>query len=492
MKAPSQPMLDRRDGMVLLALVGGLVAVYSSVVMLHYAFLDDYSWLDLSLYSPGEVYPGLAAQGRPLNGMIMRLAFQLAGGIDGMRWVRAATVAGLGVMGWMLYLAASRAGWGRPQSALLAGIACVLPPMQIYAAWTTCIPLPIAGTLAAAAAMLTGWAMSRRQRWPFLLIPPICLTLSAAIYQPMTLLFCPVAALELFRPKDDANWAASARRGLIYAVVGAAGLVGGWGVYKYGVIRYASLVSPDRNGFTLHPMEKITGFLGTPMVDSLNFFRIEPNEPIASIVGVTIIIGLLCYFRGPIAFRLTMLLAAIALAPISYAPCLLTKATEWCYRTQIALDWMLLVLLWLAINGLWRLVRPTQIPVTLLAAVALIGGGLAADHTTALIAWPQTVELSLLRTQLARPDVQAARRIFLLQPGWSDDPTKIHRYDEFGVPSLMAPWVPYAEIHLIRCESNPNPPRFRVKRIAGFQGPWTAPLPPGAALIDMRVLRFAR
>jgi hypothetical protein len=488
--------LDRRDALVLLLLLGGLLAVYAGAVLLNYAFLDDYSLLDGSLYDPQYIYEGLAAQGRPLNGLILRAAFQLAGGIGNLRWVRTATIVGVAVMGWMFYLAASRAGWGRPRAAMLAGIACVLPPMQVYVGWTTCIPVPIAGILSAAAAIITGWALDRPGRWPWLIVPPIFIAVSASIYQPMAVVFCPVAALAIFRPMekspDRSDLLRILHRGVVYAAVAGAGLFGGWGVFKYGSTRYATLLASDRNGFTHDPLGKITGFFNEPMVCSLNFIWLGASPLAAMVVAAIIIVGLCFYFRGGWIFRLSMLGIAVALAPMSYAPSLLAKTTEWCYRTQIGLVWMLLVLLWLAVNGLWRLARSSGIPIPAMAAVTIIAAMFAAYDTTALIACPQSVELSLFRTQLARPDVRAAQRIYLLMPSWGDSPTPIHRYDEFGVPSLMQIWVPVPEVHLIRCETDPHPPRLRVKRIQGFQGPWTAPLPKGSALIDMRVIRFAQ
>src|SRR5580692_4826502 len=130
------PILDRRDGIAFLSLLGGLLVVYAGVLLLPYAFLDDYWWLDFALYNPRDIFPSLAAQGRPLNAIILRFAFQRAGGLSGMHWVRLVTVAGLAGMGWMFYFAALRAGWGRSRAALLAGMACVVPSTQVYAAWT--------------------------------------------------------------------------------------------------------------------------------------------------------------------------------------------------------------------------------------------------------------------------------------------------------------------------------------------------------------------
>ena len=496
-------IFDRRDGIAFLSLLGALLVVYAGVLLLPYAFLDDYGWLDLSLYSPGEIYPALAAQGRPLNAIILRFAFQQAGGLGGMQWVRLVTVAGLAGMGWMFYFAASRAGWGRSRAALLAGMACVVPSTQVYAAWTTSVPIPFSGILAGTAAVLTGWAMRHRRRWPALAISPGLIVLSAAIYQPTAMVFCAVGALDLFRTTEEvpgrSDLAGFVRRAVGYAAVAGAGLFLGWCVYRHGLSQYRYVVKSTRDGFSQDFAGKFSGFLRNPLMDSLNLFWLESTTPIAVATAVFIIIGLTCYFRGPIAHRLTMLILAAALVPLSYAPSLLAKTDEWSYRTQIGMSWMVLVLLWLAINGLWqslgRIARAPAIrrlPLFAVIAAACLSGALATYNTIVLIAWPQAIEQSLLRIEMLRPDVRAAGKLVMLQPGWGDSPAPLHRYDEFGVPSMMASWVPVPAIHLLRCETIPNPSRLHVQRIEGFQGTWSEALRPGRALIDMRCVRNAR
>ena len=497
--------LDRRDALVFVALLGALIVVYSGVLLLPYAFMDDYFWLERVLTFPMGVYTALAAQGRPINGIILRAAFLWAGQLDRLWAVRAFTIAETAALGFVFYLGATRAGWDRARAALLGGMACVVPATQVYVAWTTSVPIPLSGILAGTAAILTGWALGHRRRWPALAIAPILVMLAAAIYQPTAMVFCAVASLDLFRPtpqiSSNSDCVGVLRRAAAYAAVDAAGLLLALGIYFHGMARYAYEVPSGRDGISHDVVGKFLGFVRNPLVDSLNLYSLEYNVPISIAIGIFTIIGLIGYFRGPFFYRLIPLILAVILVPYSYAPSLLAKGDEWSYRTQIGMAWMVLVLVWLAVNGWWRMIgrvagasdiRRRTIPLFAVIAAAFMSGAMAAYNTTVLIAWPQAIEQSLLRIELSRPDVRAARRIIVEQPGWGDGAAPIRRYEEFGIPSFMASWVPAQAIHLVRLESDPHPPRLRVIRVEANQGPWKKPLGNGTVVIDMRQVRDAR
>src|ERR1700722_4575327 len=140
--AARTPPLDRRDGLAFLILLGGLLAVYSTALFLPYGFADDYYWLDKVVLRHQNIYGDLAVQGRPINALILQWALRQAGGLAGLNGVRVLTVAETAGLGWLLYLAMIRTEWGPGSSLTFAGLACVVPAMEIYDVWATSVPVP--------------------------------------------------------------------------------------------------------------------------------------------------------------------------------------------------------------------------------------------------------------------------------------------------------------------------------------------------------------
>ncbi|HUB24760.1 MAG TPA: hypothetical protein VL992_04970 [Tepidisphaeraceae bacterium] len=475
----SRLRLDRHDGLALLALLAGLFIVYSSILLIPYAYSDDYFWLDNILLKHWHIFPGLAAQGRPINALILQWVFRQSGGLGGLAWVRALTITEMAGLGWLFYIALVRCGWGRVNSCLLAGLGCTMPAFQVHTMWATSVPVPWSGICAVAAAILTGWSCDRWPgRWPGLIAAAILILIASSIYQPAAMLFWPVAALDSFSGRDEKFF----RRIAIYTLVGFAGIFLGWLVYEYGIHKYPGWVRPNRNGMTLDLPGKFLGFIKYPLVDALSIAGIQTRPMLSIAMGVVITFGLLGHFRGSALHRAICLCISAALLPLAYLPVLIAKQELWDFRTHIALDWMVLVLLWLAASGYWRLLgRNGGIPRPLVA-IATCGVAIsAAYHVTALIAWPQSIEQSMLRLALAQPDAMAARQIIFIMPTIADTPAPYCRF-EFGCPSTSHLWVPEAAVNLIRRQMGMESFRMPVKMVSD----WTQKLPAGAVVIDMR------
>ena len=477
--------IERLDALVLLLLVGGMLAVYSCALFIPYAYSDDYPWLWRVLAHSATVYPRLAAQGRPLNAVLLQRLFRQAGNLAALRYVRTISVIEITGMGWMFYLAALRGGVERVTAAILGGMACLVPAVQVYAAWTNAVPIPLACILAAVAAMMTGWAMDRwRGRWPAFILAPILLMVAASIYQPAVTVFLPLAAMDSYQEEGKLL-----KRLSVYAFVCCAGLFLGWCVFQYGLAHHPEWVRAERSGFALDARDKTFGFIRNPLIDSLNLFKLRSSPNLAVGMAAFLCIGLMCSFSGNLLRRLGCLALAAMFLPLSYVVNLLARGDSWSFRTQIGLEWMVLVLGWKALDGLWRTIRNRRPPPMLLGVIAAVCACQAACNVTALIAWPQSLEQSLLRIALSRSDAEAARRIILLQPTTADSPAAFSRYDEFGVPSLSEGWVPRAEVNLIRREIDHAAKPIDVEPHADFKGPWATQLPPGTVVIDMRSLR---
>jgi hypothetical protein len=513
--------LDRRDGLVFLLLLVGLCSVYVSVLSQQYAYLDDYFWLDMSVKHPAEMFADQAVQGRPLNGLILPHIFQHAGGLAGLWRVRALTLLGIAGMAWMFYLAAKRAGWPGWQAAAMALLAGTVPAVQVYAAWGTSVVNPLSAICACAAALIVGRTLDDPSRRRLRLAAAALLMLaSATIYQPTAMVFWPIAALDLFRPEHIRTlW----RRLAVYFIVAMVGLALAFGVFELGLSRIPQRPSIERSGITHDPVGKLSWYIHHPLVDSLNLFNLHnPTPTIAIIVGIVLVIGLL---RGhpptawiataapfPLAYFLnlhhltpviavavgivltigllrgflpTALLAAAAMFPLAYLPNLMAQESWASYRTQIGMEWLVIVLGGFALRNL---LSKSLLDFTLSAGL-LVAMMLAGRQVSSLIVIPQAHELATLKADLEAVD-STTNKIIMLQPSAGNIWAPYSRYDEFGRTSMQRDWVPQSAVNLVLRQTRPDLPRIPVELWPDFAGKWTDPLPPGTIVIDMRGVSY--
>ncbi len=461
----------------------GLVLIYWVVLLIPYGYLDDYFWLEVSVKQPVTVFIDQAVQGRPLNGYILQFIFSHAGGLVGLWRVRMLILIEMSGMGWMFYIALRRAGVEMRNAILLAMLACVVPATQVYAAWATSVGNPISAMFACGAAILCGWSQDNpRRRWLGLPGAVALLTISATIYQPTAMVFWPMAGLELFRRE---NRECIVRRFLAHLAVAMIALAIAFAVFKYGLAHHPERPSIQRSGITHDPIGKISWYFQHPLVDSLNLYNmIRPVPAVAILVAAFLIAGFLRVFPGTFKERLTPFLIAAALFPLAYLPNLAAQENWASYRTQIGMEWLVIVLAFLALRAIVS-EKATQITLIILSVAA---ASLVTYQAGLLISFPQCKELIMLKKLIDQPDVANSGRIILLQPESTSSfqPLASSRYDEFARTSLHEDWVPQSEVNLIRRQENRSLPRIEVELRKGFVGPWTEALPPGTAVVDMR------
>lgn len=134
------------------------------------------------------------------------------------------------------------------------------------------------------------------------------------------------------------------------------------------------------------------------------------------------------------------------------------------------------------------------VPIGLCAAagalLVLTGALLASRNVTSLFVQPQNVELQMMRSALARSGPEQLERVVLIQPNWNQGAAQLVRYDEFGLPSTFAYWVPRPAVQLIAVELHRDaPPEVETR-------PWDTPSPgdppAGTVVVDMRELEQGR
>ncbi|HTW93845.1 MAG TPA: hypothetical protein VMD30_03555 [Tepidisphaeraceae bacterium] len=476
-----------RKWIALPILLGVLCTVYCMVLLLRFGVLDDYSFLYDFHYRPRGLFGSLASQGRPLNELLLWVAFSSVRKLRDLWEIRLANLVVLAGMAWLYFLAMNRAGWKRGSLCFVV-ILCTVPAITFFAAQASAFPIAVSGLCAVAAGLLATHAFSTNEgRWSLSVMSGFLLLISTIAYQPTAMLFWPTIALDLFPRADNAASKRALCRFGQYACIALPALFAGWIVYKWGVHEFPKVVSAERNGFVVAYGDKLRWFFREPAVDVFSFPGLRPSPIRAVVVAFLLVPGLLLYFGK--AGRAANIFLAIILLPLAYLPNLLTK-TDWAtYRTQAGFCWTAIFLAWLAAHGYWRLgrriINNDQLPDVLLLLATAWCCAIAAWHVTDFIAWPQSVELAILKTALADPRMAAAQRIIVLQPRGTDTPAPFSRYDEFGVPSVSQ-WTPKFQIALIQLENDSHARLIPVESRDVSHA--DDPIPPGSEVIDMRIL----
>jgi hypothetical protein len=78
----------------------------------------------------------------------------------------------------------------------------------------------------------------------------------------------------------------------------------------------------------------------------------------------------------------------------------------------------------------------------------------------------------------------------LIQPNWNQGAAQLVRYDEFGLPSTFAYWVPRPAVQLIARETHRDA-RPKVEK-RSWDTPSPGDPPPGSVVVDMRELEQGR
>jgi hypothetical protein len=94
----------------------------------------------------------------------------------------------------------------------------------------------------------------------------------------------------------------------------------------------------------------------------------------------------------------------------------------------------------------------------------------------------------MLRTALRRSGTPDVRTVWFIKPNWTEGAAPFVRYDEFGLPSSYAPWVPDPAVLLLLRErgqkQRPSISVFAWDQTAAFEHSH----PPSFLVVDMRKL----
>ena len=485
---------------VLVLLLAGLLLCYSAVLVAPYGFYDDYT--DLSDSFHGRTWPVVKRimHGRPTYALLEGLSLPYLSSIGDLRYLRLLGVVGLALLAWSVYRRLVCVQWGSYQALCISIIMCMLPPFQVYAAWAATAFYPFA-------AVISGVAFSLAQRsfdedyglykWSLVGRSILLLLLALTIHQSVAMFFWVFVVIGVLTP--DASFVSMRRRFLWCSGIVLSALLLGFGVYQGGMAIYSDGLTLDRSQVTLEVGEKVYWFLRWPLMNALNLANIFPRSWFALSVASFIVSGLMLSFGGACKERLSKLMIALCILPLSYLPNLVVAENWSSYRTQSALVSVIAVYVFLAFRGYLQiqdrfvsrfldqflgrfLGRSIATPILAigLGIMALGSSLLAAHNVRTYFISPQLQELTCIRSKLAQKDIEKARSIYLIS-GKCQDSTLTVRYDEFGSSSSF--WASKAMVYVLLREMNPKYTRLPIAVVSADE-PITPPS--DALVVDLR------
>lgn len=413
--------------------------VYCPVILTSYAFLDDYT---LTAFGMQHIQWRTIAQvvelGRPISAVFIQLAFGLVHEISDLRFIRAGSIAGIGVLNIVSYRSLVRAEVGAATAICVALMLGLMPAYQVFASWAVAAPYPWAALLAAIAFNVQDAAGWRRGMASFLL-----LTAATAIYQPAAMVFWVFAAIAWLVPGQ----LPSIQRMLCAGLIMVSAMAADFALMKVlPIIMFHAANGFARTDLTHDIVGKLVWFVTNPLFNALNLFSIEPSVLFAAVVGFICIAGLIVGFRRKAVIALVI---ALALLPAAYVPNLVTVENWSSYRTQVALGGVVLVIALSAVLAFARSLRGTQF-VPILGAAALVWASFFAHHDVHHdFALSNAAEYQAISESILATNLQPGERVCFKIPVTGSAIATDHRYDEFGIFSSSAVWVPDPMVWLI-------------------------------------------
>lgn len=456
------PAAKSHLGLVFAFFLALLFLCYSPVLSRQYAFADDFHYLAQSIRAtgwPSDVMRQALLQGRPFDGLALDLAFLCIHRVSDLVWLRVAGIIGASCVALCSYVLLLKTGWPKVQSFCLSFCFVTIPSFQVYISWAVAASHVFPACAACLAAMLTASAQSRTGKSKVVFLISACTLMFFAIglYQPSAMFFWLFAAILTFGTRV----VKSANRDLKQHAKLFAWLLlvfGGACVLELIVFESAkhcfgtASLLPQRSHLTTHIGAKIGWFIQGPLVDALNFYKLQPSVKVACVVFSFIVIGQMLYFTGKFYERSIQVALALLLIPLSYLPNLAIAEDFVTYRTEAGLAALLIFYLFLAAVGFVQRSNAKRSPVviTTLTILAALSSLLYASYNVnTFFVQPQSLELALIKCQLtgAFGDKAKANPVMLKR---DDTLAPFSRYDEFGLPSLCQPWVPDPVMFLIK------------------------------------------
>ncbi|SET91106.1 hypothetical protein [Stigmatella erecta] len=477
---------------------------YWETVFHRFGFRDDYSILREAREEPGKILRVCSSQGRILYGWLLEMSARAAGDIEGLCWMRLASVVCLGLLASAVFLLLLRAGWSLAPAALLAAFMPLTPSAQVLASWAICWPHALALLLATGAFALADQSLragSRRLVQAGGGLGAVLLMAAATLtYQSNSLFYVVLVAATLVVRRQD-TFGGSVRWMVRHLCVVGAGLGVAFAVSQATFAAHVFTRSP-RIRFETHWVSKALWMVTHVLPDALAQPALDGARGIAAVAYWLMVLGAVAVISvGTVMERRRIgpaggwrwLLGMVALSGAAYSVSFLAAERFPTYRTIYALTGVWSVFIAAALVNIGRLLpgRGRQVAVAGLAGAVLVGALLARWQSFELFAVPQGRELQLMEEGVRKAVLAKRPRIFVITATQDDSSAPLRYRDEFGSVSIDAEWVAKEVLKSLMKERFAGAPDV-YKQYSFAAGPKVPEPKSYDILIDMRRMREAR
>lgn len=440
MKEPVEPLQVKGNSMLtskisMLIVFAAVLAGLSPAYLFTYAYLDDYTLLQQMMQGSYQGFGWDIISGRPGYALLRMMAFEISSNMDSLAWIRLFASASVAMIGIYLFSFLSRRQILRnnAERITLSILACLIPSLQLYAAWVTCFPFALSVLLSLASYdMLT--SRMKINAVVKAIISSALIILSFSIYQPAAMCFLAFVFVDNCLDEQRISY----KKLILSFIVACIGMASSVFMAKVIPMRmYGHTL--DRAAITHDIPGKLDWFIHQPLVMALKNYFITAGDVYVSLSVVVILIGMASFFNGKSPFEKVFLAILLAIGSFSLN---LAIAESWAaYRSLIGMSMIVSTLFTL---GLIRIAFSAgRFRPALLIAVSVTAIVSSQYNIMRGFVIPQKGELQALSSEFTRviPKDFAGTVMFDLSNPTFYAFEKLQISDEFGGISSAAPWV---------------------------------------------------
>lgn len=411
-----------------------LFIAYSPTYLFSYAFSDDWALFYATAHNL-DIFKWDNVSGRPLYGLLKLISTGLLQSVSGFQVIRLLGVSILWLLCCYLYhfIKVRNLLTGPYETIVLPVLLCLLPAFQVYTAWAICSPFIISILLSGLSYhTLISANSTTLSPWRFIAASAL-LFLSFTIYQPSAMSFL----FFVFLDNCITDKALRFNTLFSYAVVISLGVLWSLLLSKFtpNILYHESL---SRTELTDNIVEKIRWFFNKPFINAICNFNLKTNSPYKLISIALIFIGLYSVYKQKHGARKIALI--LLLTVVSYAPNLAVKENWPAYRTLITVE---LIVASVFIIGLFSIAKRLTIQRYFYPIIIATCGYLSFSHILNGFALPQRLELQVLSKKIHNtvPADFTGQLMFDISGTKHYAFSRLHKYDEFGLTSMMVSWA---------------------------------------------------
>ena len=407
---------------------------YSSVLLSKYAFSDDWSSINNSLYG-SDSFQWDVLSGRPVYALFRLFWVKHVIGLGELYIIRTLSVIGTFILSICLYCFIKSKGVFNKDWMLFSCpiVIILLPSFQVYNSWATCSVFVYSVLLS----LISYWFSSKTEKskkTSSFVFSIILLFISFSIYQPSAISF-------IFFMMVDYCFGKKNRPDLKNFLLSTSVMISGLLFSLFLSKKLPSMIYGEyfsRSEITNDFIGKIKWFINEPLVNAINNFNISPSSWFTVFSLVLSVVGVIKFLNRD---RLKMNLMFIFLMPVAcYAPNLIVKESWAAFRSLIGLE---LCISFFFIIGFFFLLDNFKSNIVKIIASISLPIIMCIFNIQSYIITPQQAELNSLASYIDRyipKNYKGEVNFDIRNPAYNAF-SRVQRYDEFGNISLATPWA---------------------------------------------------